>query len=238
VSGDGLRGTLERWLRIPPPPRAPAGAPESVRVFRAAPGFYRYRLLRWGLAQAGAVWGLFIGFTVLDLAPDFRYAWILHYGELLGVAVFVLQMGFSFLLVKIDFEYRWYGVTDRSLRIREGILEVREQTMSFANVQNLAVRQGPLQRLFGIADLEVRTAGGGKGAEPGSGGSGTNLHVGYLRGVDGVEDVRQAILERLRRYRNAGLGDPEDAGAARVAPRASLAAARELLAAARALRAG
>src|SRR5690606_27052136 len=40
-----------RALRIPPEPQPPAGAPGSLRVFRAAPAFYRLRLIQWGFRQ-------------------------------------------------------------------------------------------------------------------------------------------------------------------------------------------
>lgn len=247
------RELLERLLRVPPPPEAPAGSPGSVRRFRAAPGFYRYRLLQWGLKQVGALWGLVVGLTAVAQVPDFPYDWILRAAELFGVGTFVLQFLVTFLLVRVDYEYRWYLVTDRGLRIREGVYRIREQTMSFANVQNLSIHQGPLQRWLGIADLRVRTAGGGGG---GSGETGAgkerehrDLHLGFFRGVDDAHGIRDLVLERLRQLRDSGLGDPDEAheavdgpeeGAA--APEAvagttgAVAAARELLAEARALR--
>ena len=65
---------------------------------------------------------------------------------------------------KLDYDYHHYVITDRSLRIRAGVWHVHEMTMTFANVQNISIRQGPLQRLLGIADLVVQTAGGGSSA--------------------------------------------------------------------------
>jgi len=249
---DRARGLLERWLRVPPPPEAPAGSPGSVRRFRAAPGFYRYRLLQWGLKQVGALWGLIVGLTFVAQVPDFRFDWLLHAVELLGVATFVLLLPATFLLVRVDYDYRWYLVTDRGLRIREGIYRIREQTMSFANVQNLSIQEGPLQRLLGISDLRVRTAGGGGGGRAeGAGGKEhqhRDLHLGFFRGVDDAEAIRDLILDHLRHLRDSGLGDPDeereaagvgegtspqvppgrDASDATVAARELLAAAREL----------
>jgi len=237
VSAGGLQAWLERWLRIPPPPRPPAGSPDSIRVFRAAPGFYRYQLLRWGGGQLGAAWGLVAGFSALAWLPELPYGWLLRWAELVGVAAFLLQLPFTLLLVKVDVDYRWYVVTDRSLRIREGVFRVREQTMSFANVQNLAVRQGPLQRLLGIADLRVRTAGGGGKEDPGTGEGSANLHLGTFRGVADAEGIRDVVLERLRRHRDAGLGDPdEEPDPAEPCGGPILEAARLLLTEARALR--
>lgn len=245
----GLHGALLRLLRVPPPPEWPAGSAGSVRRFRAATGYYHYRVVGWVLKQAGAAWGLVVGLGFLEFLPDFPFSHLLLYAEVLGVTGFVLQLPFTFLLLRLDYHYRWYLVTDRSLRIREGVVQVREQTMSFANVQNLSTEQGPLQRLFGIADLKVRTAGGGGKAEAEPGESHKkDLHLGYFRGVDDAEGIRDLILGRLRGLQDAGLGDPDEpaeaaapAGAA-VAPGGApaapaLAAARELLAEARALRA-
>ena len=57
----------------------------------------------------------------------------------------MLALPLTFALVRLDYELRWYIVTDRSLRIREGVTSLRESTMTFANIQHIAVRQGPLQ---------------------------------------------------------------------------------------------
>jgi membrane protein YdbS with pleckstrin-like domain len=213
-----LEKPISKLLKVPPEPDPPIGAPESVRVFRASPGFFRYRLLGWGLKQASTAVGLVVGLAFLRFLPeavhdDEWYGWM-GIVELLGVAFYFAQLPFTFLLVSLDYRYRWYVVTDRSLRIREGLWKVQERTMTFSNLQNLSIRQGPLQRLFKIADLEVRTAGGGSKHGDEWQEKSDNLHVGYFRGLDNAEKIRDTILARLRRVRAAGLGDPdEDAGA-------------------------
>jgi uncharacterized membrane protein YdbT with pleckstrin-like domain len=181
-----------------------------VRTFRAARPFYAYRLVSWGLKQISAAVGLVFGFWFVGMIPDFPGRFVLDLAEYLGVATYLATLGATFLLVKLDYELRWYIVTDRSLRIREGIVHVREQTISFANIQNVSIRQGPLQRLFGIADVEVRTAGGG-GSSAGDHGEsgGRNMHLGYFRGVDNAEEIRDAVLARVRELRDSGLGDPD-----------------------------
>lgn len=141
-------------------------------------------------------------------------------------------------MVRLDYEYRWYMITDRSLRIREGLLEVREQTMTFTNIQNVSIRQGPVQRLFGISDVEVRSAGGGgKAQEEVGDGKSDNLHIGYFRGLENAAEVKDAILAHLRKVRSAGLGDAEESRPSVAAAAGDPAeAARTLLAEARALR--
>lgn len=250
---------LVRLLKVPPRPPAPAGAPESERVFQAAPGFLRYQLLRWGFGQAAAAWFLFVGVLGIGFFPFPEFpapvfpsvfpfepfaslddlAWI----EVLAVGAFLLQVPATFLGVFLDYRLRWYIVTDRSLRIREGIVRVREKTMSFANIQNLSEEQGPVQRLFGISDLQVRTAGGGESKGKEGKEKGDSMHEAYFRGVDNGGEIRDLILGRLRRFRDAGLGDvahrEEGAVAVPAAPvspgPAAPDPAAELLAAARAL---
>ena len=46
-------------------------------------------------------------------------------------------------------------------RIRRGIWIIHETTITFENVQNVVVQQGPLQRWYGIANVLIETAGGG-----------------------------------------------------------------------------
>jgi membrane protein YdbS with pleckstrin-like domain len=159
--------------------------------------------------------------------------------ELFGLIFLIVQAPITYTMVRLDYEMRWYIVTDRSMRIREGIVSVREMTMTFANIQNLTIRQGPLQRLLKISDLRVRTAGGGSGEQgEDKEDAGGSMHLGYLRGVDQAHEIRDAILARLKVLKDAGLGDPDDAPLAPADAVGSdvLAAARDLLGEARALR--
>jgi uncharacterized membrane protein YdbT with pleckstrin-like domain len=91
------------------------------------------------------------------------------------------------------------------------VVGVREMTVTFANIQNISVSQGPVQRLLGIADLRVETAGGGGASDPHHGGQ--NLHTAWFRGIDNAAAVRELIQQRLREWKDAGLGDHEDVAA-------------------------
>ena len=81
--------------------------------------------------------------------------------------------------------------------------------MSFANLQQVVMTQGPVQRFLGIADVLVQSAGGG-GAAHGHPSQGGSLHAGYFHGVDNAAEVRDLILARLRHFRETGLGDPDE----------------------------
>jgi membrane protein YdbS with pleckstrin-like domain len=253
-----LRALLLRMLRVPAAPRQPTDESGPVQIFRAAPGYLKYSRVLWVGKQVGALIGLVVGvgvITGIQRGVDNVYvSYVLWAVEAFAWTGFLLQLGASWMMLRLDYELRWYIVGERSLRIREGLLNLREQTLAFANIQQISVRQGPLQRLFGIADVEVRTAGGGGESgqqHPAAGGSGGNMHTGHFRGVANAAEIRDVLRQRVGRHRDTGLGDPDELAHARppaadtvVAPAAVpagsatalLDAARELRTAARALR--
>jgi uncharacterized membrane protein YdbT with pleckstrin-like domain len=230
-----MRDALLRFLRVPPTPQPPPGS--TPRVFRAAPAFFTLRIFRWGLTQLAALTGLlwaiqFIRFVDGTKAPDLLVT-LLKIAEVFGLLAFLAEFFCGWMIVKLDYELRWYMLSDRAIRIREGITTIREKTIALANIQNIAVKQGPLQRFLGIADVEVKTAGGGGNSSEGNKKQISEpMHVAYFRGVDNAAEIRDLLREGVRLQRNAGLGDPDEP----VQDDDVMAAAQALLAEARALR--
>jgi hypothetical protein len=247
-----------RWLlgllRVPPEPHLPAGEPGSARVFRAAPNYWRLKLLGWGARQAFTLGGFIFLMTFLQAAPDsfvinddgkprrVNIAGVLAVSrglEALAIALWLVQLPVTFAIIRLDYQLRWYVVTDRAARLREGVLTLTEMTFTLVNVQDIRIQQGPLQRLLGLADVELRTAGGsdtslseaGHGSAPSR-----NLHLARFRGVDNATTIRDLVLERMKRARDAGLGDPDDKEAESIGPTALESAAREVMAESAALR--
>jgi len=183
-----------------------------------------------GAAQRTPAWGL----VVVEVV------------EAAGILLFLVQIPVTLALARLEYELHWYIVTDRSLRIRTGVLRLQESTMSFANLQQVEVQQGPIQRLLGLADVHVQSAGGGSGHQDSRHGKEVDsLHTGIFHSVDNATEIRDLILDRLRQFRQTGLGDPDEHHdhppmigpvPTAVSPPDTLAAAHELLAEARALR--
>lgn len=231
----GARNALLQLLRIPPEPDPPAGAPGSLRVFRAGRNYYRLRFWIWTAKQVAALLGFLFTLWVIHQATISgldqwhsraatrgqmdqlrllnrlaRYDWVLPTLECLGFALALLQLPFTYALLRLDYEQRWYLVTDRSLRIREGITTVREMTLSFANIQQTTLQQGPLQRFLGLADLVVTTAGGGGQTHGQPGVPTTPWHTGVLHAVDNAGEIRDLIQSHLRRLKSSGIGDADE----------------------------
>jgi membrane protein YdbS with pleckstrin-like domain len=207
----GVWATIVSWFRVPPdPPTLPATG-EAVRSIRPADGYLRYlKFLFWVALIPGDVLPI-VGWTTIALAVPALGAVL----ALPALALVVLPDIVAYVGIHLRYDTTWYVLTDRSLRIRRGILDIHETTISFENVQNVEVRQGPLQRYFGIADVLVTTAGGGV-ASHGKGAHSSSLgaHVGLLQGLDDAEVVRNQIMACVERTRAAGLGDehPHEVG--------------------------
>ena len=196
----GVWAVLAGLFKVPrqPPTLTPAG--DDVESFRPAPGFLSYLKFQFWIVLLlidGALLVLWFVLLVerplvaLGLAPLFL---------IVAVAPDVV----AYIALHLRYDTTWYVMSDRSLRIRRGIWIIRETTITFENVQNVELKQGPLQRHFGIADLIVQTAGGG-GPKPQQGQ--TDPHVGLVEGLARAEQVRDVIMNRVRRSRRAGLGD-------------------------------
>lgn len=206
---DPLRRFLRRFLQVTDePPEVPLG--EQPEVFRASPRHLTYLLAQWAI-KVGVValsfGGGIVGAVAAILAEGKEPTIALVIG-VLGGAWLAGYALFTYASIRLDYDMRWYVLTDRSLRIREGIINVREVTLTLANVQELKVSQGPIQRLLDLTDLVVDTAGGGRGAT--AGGESVHGHQGILRGVDRGGDLRAKIEARVKQRRGAGLGDPDE----------------------------
>jgi membrane protein YdbS with pleckstrin-like domain len=210
---DRLISFIRPLLKLPEgPPAVPGPAGTPGRVFRAAEPYrtYRYVIAAFGVlgpvltsvVGAGALW-----FSGRPWTPLLAVA-------LLLCAAWICLL--AYLTARLDYEFRYYVVTEHSLRIREGVWFIREITLSFVNVQNVAIEQGPIERLLGIANVHVQTAGGGARTKEGH----ATAHEGVLRGIDNAQEIRDLIRARLgQAHRSAGLGDRDDDEAQGFTPR-------------------
>lgn len=227
------RGVLG-MLAVPLAPEPPEGSRESIRVFHAGHQYYAWSVLVWATRTTL----VFAALAVASAAIAADFASFPGWGQaawasllVLGWLVFVLAAFVTFVARRINYRLRWYIVTDRSLRIRSGVFSVGELTMTYSNIQEIRVTAGPLQYLLGLADVEVQAAGGGGGGDKHRRGG----HTGRFEGLSNANEIRDLIAERVRRYRDSGLG--ERSAPAAMHEESAIAAARAMLDEVRALRA-
>jgi membrane protein YdbS with pleckstrin-like domain len=228
--------TIERLvlsvLRVPPEPEPPEGSPDSLQVFRAGRNFYRWCVFVWACGVVAILCLLtVIHFSLLHISPTWpkRAVLLWRIVELLVITAFAAGAAFSYFAQRLNYRLRWYMITDRSLRIRRGVVSLQELTMTFSNIQEIRLSAGPIQNALKIADVEVHSAGGGSDAKGGGGG-----HVGRFEGVSNANAIRDLLVERLRRYRDSGLGEVHHEDTAKSGD--AVEAARTVLTEAQALR--
>ncbi len=200
----GIWAVLVRWFRVPAnPPILPSGAANSARSFQPSEGFLRYlKFYFWfGLVVIDAL--ILIGWLAITIAYPVAGAILV----LPALALAVLPDIVVYIAIHLRYDSTWYVVSDRSMRLRRGIWRIHETTITYENIQNIRVNQGPLQRYFGIADVIVETAGGGGSAGGEFGGAAFGAHHGVVEGVDNAQEIRDLILGHLRKTRTTGLGD-------------------------------
>ena len=201
-----LKSVLLPLLKVPSgPPAPPPGHAdgEFLKTFRASPAYLNYRLFYWSLYAV--VWGLGVMVAAVFLLLAMG-GWGVPL-VILVVAFGVVKAGVLYVTTRLDYEMRWYILTERSLRLREGVWTIRELTLTFANVQNVHVLQGPVERIFGFSNIMLETAGGGAGQKEQRL---VDPHRAVLKGIENPTEVRELILNLLRHYKTAGLGDHED----------------------------
>ncbi len=224
-----LESKVHEILRVPPHPQLPAGSPDSVEVFQSGRNYYTLCLLAWlGHNLLLLMFFAFLYMVGSKLSPRLpewaRQLW--QTAQLLAGFFFLAHAVFTFYAQRLDYTLRWYIITDRSLRIRTGVFYIDELTMTFSNIQDIRVTAGPLQNFLKLADVEVHSAGGGSG-----GGGG---HIGRFENVSNANEIRELLVERLRAYRDSGLGESTHEAGKR--PGQAVEAARLALKEAQALR--
>lgn len=213
----GVWRVLSNWFRVPQvPPTLPTAPGEKPDAFKPAASYLRYMKLWFWIALVVIDVAILIGWLVLTVA-----VWWL--GLLLFVPALILAMVpdiVAYVAIHLRYDTTWYVMTDRSLRIRRGIWVIHEMTFTFENVQNVKVQQGPIQRLFGISDLIVETAGSG-GGDP-SQNPGAALNQGRVEGVADAWALRDRVLTKLKASRSVGLGDDATDAEQRRVPSANI----------------
>jgi membrane protein YdbS with pleckstrin-like domain len=199
----GVWGVLSRVFKVPQsPPDLPRLTGEFFLTFKPARGFVHY--LRFKI-----VWGLLISFILFILGAGILMITDPSTGLLTALLVIALEVvaGFLGLLaIQLRYDTTWYVLNDRSMRLRRGIFVIKETTITFENIQNVSIKQGPLQRWFKISTIVVETAGGGgkmnEGAE-------TASHSGIIEGIENANEIRDLLMTRMSQSRRSGLGDDE-----------------------------
>ncbi len=200
----GVWGVLVSWFNVPrEPPTLPAAHGEEVRSLKPSRQYLKYRKLYF-----------WVGLTFIDVLLTIGWFAILIAQPIVGAILFPIYLIVAvvpdivaYVAIHLCYDTTWYVLSERSMRIRRGIWIIHETTITYENIQNVGVHQGPIQRHYGIATLTVKTAGGGGGGGKGEHAGMAGAHIGIIEGITDAKELRDAIMAKVERSRSAGLGD-------------------------------
>lgn len=202
----GIWLVLTDCFRVPKqPPSMPVEPAGFRRSFHPSRRFLAYLKLYFWVVLAVIDLAILVGWIALLLWFPLL-AWIV---ALPAFLIAVVPDIVAYVAIHLRYDTMWYVVTDRSLRVRRGIWIIAEHTITFENVQNVYVRRGPIQQLFGISEIVVETAGAAEGESENSFAVGNKA---IMEGIDNPEEIRHLIMERVRATRSTGLGDEKNSG--------------------------
>jgi len=107
---------------------------------------------------------------------------------LIGIPVYVNSIEYSVISET--------GEASPEIYVRKGIINITKKHVPFRTITNISSRAGVIDRLFGIGNVEIQTAGysGGPGGQSGP--------EEKLEGIKSYEALTRFVLGELRRFRD------------------------------------
>ena len=213
---EDIKNFCLRLLKISPEPSDYHAEAANEQVFRPAPAFFAYHLFVWFYQSLGGVLSLAILIVpmLIGVLNSLEVRWqmpIVMLLLLLAALTALIYAGSAFIHVWLDYELRRYRISRSGIKVREGAISILETTMSIANIQNVSIEQGPIQRVLGISDILIQSAGGGGGvAQAAKGLPSPDYHTVRFAGVRDAETIANVLREYLKIYQDSGLGHTED----------------------------
>ena len=94
---------------------------------------------------------IFLWMNIED-SQDYNPFWVF--------GIFLLIVNFSFLLYRISFKKKAYAFRNHDVIYRSGLIATNTMVIPYNRVQHVALHEGFLSRYFGLAKVEIFTAGG------------------------------------------------------------------------------
>ena len=76
------------------------------------------------------------------------------------IAIIVLLLLNTFIYPAIEYAQWKYAITKDKIEFSEGIYSITTTIIPIVRVQHIKVNQGPINKIFNLADISIHTAGG------------------------------------------------------------------------------
>lgn len=125
---------------------------EEVQYTNLHPDYLKAELIGLSILWLIILTGGSVGFYFGDLP----YVWIYYLISFVVLTVVIL----SYVLTIKAFRKKLYALREKDIIYKEGLFWRTQLLVPFNRIQHAEVNQGPLQRVFGLSELRIYTAGG------------------------------------------------------------------------------
>lgn len=128
-----------------------------------------------------AILGTALGFTLVynkEFTP-YRPQLIVAFAALVAVVI---------LFSRISFKKRGFAFREHDVLYRSGIIATNTLVIPYNRVQHVALHEGAISRIFGLAKVEIFTAGGNK----------SDIEIPGIR-KEQAENIKQLLMGKIRK---------------------------------------
>lgn len=100
----------------------------------------------------------------------------------------VLLLFFTLFFAKVSFNKRGFAFREHDVIFRNGIISTNTMVIPYNRVQHVAVHEGFVSRFFGLAKVEIFTAGGNSG----------DLSIPGIK-KEQAEDIKQLLMGKIQK---------------------------------------
>ena len=117
-------------------------------------------------------------FNIEELAEKLNYLAILY------IVLLTLVLGFS----RLSFKKKGYAFRTHDVLFRSGIIAITTIVIPYNRVQHVALHEGLISRFFGLAKVEIFTAGA----------SSSDIHIPGIKKEE-AENIKQLLMGKIQK---------------------------------------
>ncbi len=111
-----------------------------------------------------------------------------EYSPFLVFGIFLVIVNGSFFLNRISFKKKAYAFRNHDVIYRSGIISTNTMVIPYNRVQHVALHEGFVSRIFGLAKVEIFTAGG----------SSSDLEIPGIEKEE-AENIKQLLMGKIQK---------------------------------------
>lgn len=106
---------------------------------------------------SGIAWGTFFAFEkgIIDIGQTAK-----HWVQIICIVVFVLELLETLISPFFRYHRYRYSLTDEEVQVKQGYIYLEHTIVPISRLHKINIEAGPIDRMFGLASVEITTAGG------------------------------------------------------------------------------